>query len=31
MDDIAAGMKNFDDLIPALRIFFEYLRESRNF
>ena len=28
MDDIAAGVNNFDEIIPALRKIFDYLRES---
>ena len=28
MEDIAAGVNNFDELIPALRKFFDCLRES---
>ena len=28
MDDIAAGVNNFDEMIPALRIIFDCLRES---
>ena len=27
MDDLAAGLKNFDEMIPASRNFFDRLRE----